>query len=172
MKIKKIAGLTLISLSFVIILVSAFVYEQQEQTTTQTITEVASITLGNAPLGPIEEGETILYTATNTSGLDQILTVTTGKDHVYLHFNTNLDSQSGNYSTYQIDVLVDTEPGGSSLPDPVATLTIASPDTSSGIDLAVAGTYIFDFQVETTAQQVSADKPTTVNITVNAESTS
>jgi len=157
-------------LSFIIILVSAFVYEQQSQTTTQTITEVASITLGDAVLGPIEEGETILYTATNTSALNQILTVTTTKASVFLHFDTNLDGQSGNYTTYQIDVMVDTQPG-SDLSDPVATLTIASPDTTAGIDLVTAGTYIFDFQVTTTAQQVSSDRPTTVNITVSAEST-
>lgn len=160
----------LILLSFIIVLVSAIVYEQQLNTVTQTITEVASITLNTAALGNIEEGETILYTPTNTSALDQILTVTTGKANVYLHFDTDLDSQSGNYATYQIEVIVDTSPGTPS--GTVATLTIASPDTSSGIDLDVAGTYIFDFQVTTTAQKVSSDTPTTVNIAVSAESTS
>ena len=169
MKAKKIAGLMLISLSFIIVLVSAFVYEQQSQNVSQTITEVATITLDAAALGNIEEGETILYTPTNTSALDQILNVTTGKDSVYLHFDTELDGQSGNYATYQIEVIVDTAPG--SLSGTVATLTIASPDTSSGIDLDTAGDYIFDFQITTTAQQVSGDTPTTVQVTVLAEST-
>ena len=166
---KRIAGLLLILLSFIIVLVSAFVYEQQSQTTTQTITEVASITIDNAALGNIEEGETILYTATNTSVVDDILNITTGKANVYLHFDSDLDAQSGNYSTYQIEVIVDTAPG--SLSGTVATLTIANPDTTTGIDLDTAGAYIFDFQVTTTAQQVSSDTPTTVNITVTAEST-
>jgi hypothetical protein len=169
MKMKKIAGLMLILLSFAILLVSAFVYEQQSNTATQTITEVASITLGQATLGNIEEGETIVYTAVTTSAIDDILTVTTGKANVYLHFDTDLDSQSSNYATYQIEVIVDTSPG--SLSGTVATLTIASPDTSSGINLDTAGTYIFDFRITTTAQQVSSNTPTTVNITVSAEST-
>ncbi len=166
---KKIAGLTLIALSCVIVFVSALVYEQQSQTTTQTITEVASLTLGNAALGNIEEGDTILYTPANTSSVNNILTVTTGKANVFLHFDTNLDSQSANYATYIIDVIVDTAPG--SLSGTVATLTIANPDTTVGVNLDTAGTYIFDFQVTTTAQQVSSNTPTTVNIIVSAEST-
>jgi len=169
MKLKRITGLMLILLSLIIVLVSAFVYESQTNTVTQTITEIANITLDPAALGSIEEGETILYTATNTSALDQILTVTTTKASVYLHFNTNLDGQSGNYTTYEIVVMVDTQPG-SSLSDPVATLSIANPNTV--IDLVDIGTYIFDFQVTTTAQQVSANTPTAVTITVSAESTS
>lgn len=166
---KKIAGLTLIALSCVIVFVSALVYEQQSQTTTQTITEVASLTLGNAALGNIEEGDTILYTPANTSAVNNILTVTTGKANVFLHFDTNLDSQSANYATYKIDVIVDTAPG--SLSGTVVTLTIANPDTTIGLNLDTAGTYIFDFQVTTTAQQVSSNTPTTVNIIVSAEST-
>ena len=162
----------LILLSFAILLVTAFVYEQQSNTVTQTITEIATITLDQGALGDIEEGETILYTPTNTSAIDQILDVTTGKANVYLHFDTDLDTQSSNYDTYQIEVIVDTAPGGSGLSGTVATLTIASPDTSTGITLDVAGAYVFDFQVTTTAQQVSSDTPTTVNITVSAESTS
>ena len=128
--------------------------------------------LSAADLGDIEEGETILYTPTNTSALDQILDVTTGKANVYLHFDTDLDSQSGNYDTYQIEVIVDTVPGGSGVSGTIATLTIASPDTSSGITLDAAGDYVFDFQVTLAAQLVTSDTPTTVNIDVSAESTS
>jgi hypothetical protein len=168
---KRIAGLTLVLLSFVIVLVSAFVYEQQSNTVTQTITEIASITLDQAALGDIEEGETILYTPTNTSAIDQILDVTTGKDGVYLYFETDLDSQSSNYDTYQIEVIVDTAPGGSGVSGTIETLTIGSPNSASGIALDLEGDWVFDFQVTTTAQLVDSDTPTTVNIDVFAQST-
>ena len=167
---KKIAGLMLILLSFAILLVSAFVYEDQIKSVTQTIQEIATITLGLGDLDTIEEGETKIST------LDQILDVTTGKANVYLHFDTDLDGQSGNYSTYQIEVVIDTLPGGSTtlwdVDDVIATLTIASPDTISGVDLDAAGDWVFDFRVTSTAGEVSADKPTTVTITVSAASTS
>ena len=168
MKVRKIAGLMLMLLSFLIILVSAFVYDQASQTTIQTITDVGSLSISNAALGNIEEGETIVYTPTNTSAVNNILTVNTGKPHVYLHIDTDLDNQSGNYTTYEIKVIVDTAPG--SLSGTVATLTIADPDTTTGIDLDTSGTYIFDFQVTTTAQLVSSDRPTAVHIAVSAES--
>jgi len=148
MKTKKIAGLLLILLSVTIVLVSAFVYSQDSQTTT----------------------ETILYTPTNTSALDQILTVTTGKANVYLHIDTDLDILT-NYVNFTIEVLVDTQPG-SSLSDPVAVLTMASPDTSAGIDLDTAGSYKFDFRITTTADLVSSNSDEEVNIAVSAESTS
>jgi hypothetical protein len=167
MKIRKMAGLLLVLLSFFIVLVSAFVYDQASQTTTQTITDVASLSISNADLGPIEEGETIVY-PTTTPALDNILSVTTTKDHAYLYIVTDLDTQSGNYDTYQIEVIVDTAPG--SLSGTVATLTIVNPSTITGIDLDTAGGYTFDFQVTTTAQQVSSDTPTTVNIDVSVES--
>ncbi len=98
--------------------------------------------------------------------------MTTSKANVYLHFDSDLDGQSVNYNTYQIVVVADTVPGGSTLSGTVATLTIASPDTALGIDLDVAGTYVFDFEVTTNAQSVSSDQGTTVNIIVTAESTS
>ena len=109
-----------------VVLVSAFVYEQASQTTTQTIIEVANLSLNNAVLGNIEEGETILYTAGNTSAVSNILSVTTTKANVYLYFNTDLDAQSGNYNTYQIEVIADTVPGGSGVGGTIETLTIGS----------------------------------------------
>jgi len=173
-KIKSIAGLMLILLSFAILLVTAFVYEQQSNTVIQTITEVASITLDQGTLGNIEEGETILYTPTNTSALNQILNVTTGKDGVYLHFDTDLDGSliDDNYATYQIQVIADTVPTGSSIivGNIITTLAIGTPDTVATLDLA--GDWKFDFQVTTTADQVTSDTPTTANIIVSAESTS
>jgi hypothetical protein len=169
---KRITGLLFIALSLTIVVTSAFVYEQASQTTTQTILEIASITLNNAALGNIEEGDTILYTPSNTSAIDNILSLTTGKANTYMHIDTDLEGQNTYYSTYQIEVVVSSAPGGSALSGTVATLSIGSPDTASGIDLDVAGNYVFDFQVTTNANQVSADQGSTVNITVTAESTS
>jgi hypothetical protein len=169
---KRIIGLLFLALSLTILVTSAFVYDQASQTTTQTIVNVASLTLTNAALGNIEEGETMLYTATNTSAVDNVVSLTTAKNNVYLHFDTDLEGQTTYYDTYQIEVVVSSTPVGSGLSGTVATLTIGSPDTASGIDLDVAGDYVFDFQVTTTAKGVSSNQATTVNITVTAESVS
>ena len=169
---KSIFGLLLIILSFAIVATSAFIYEQASSTATQTILEIASLTLNNAALGDIEEGDTVLYTPANTSAVNDVISVTTGKANVYMHIDTNLEGQSTYYNTYQIEVVVDSAPGGSGLSGTVATLSIGSPDTATGIDLDVAGNYVFDFQVTTSAKQVSGNQGSTVNITVSAESTS
>jgi len=166
---KTTIGLMFIALSLTIVVTSAFVYEQASQTTTQTILEIATITLNDSVLGNIEEGETILYTATNTSAINDVLSITTGKADAYLHIDTDLEGQNSNYATYQIKVIVDSAPG--TLSGTVATLTIGSPDTASGITLDAAGAYVFDFEITTTANQVSSDQGGTVNITVTAEST-
>ncbi len=168
-------GTFLILTSLLIVSVSAFVYEQASNTVNQTIVEVANITLSEGTLGNIEEGETILYTPSNTSSLNDIVSITTSKANVYLHFDTDLDSQSGNYATYQIVIKVgDTVPGGSSnsTGDTTATLNVGSPDTASGVALDSAGDWTFDFEITTTANSVSTDQPTTVSISVLAESTS
>ena len=144
-------------------------------TVTQTVVEVANITLTQASLGNIDEGETILYTASNTSALNDILSITTTKANVYLHFDTDLNTQSGNYTTFQIAVKVgDTVPVASSnsTGDTTATLTIASPDTTSGVVLDETGAWTFDFEITTTAKSITTDQAVTVNITVLAESTS
>jgi len=167
---KSFAGILFIAMSLGIVVASAFIYDQASQTTTQTIVNVASLTLNNAALGNIEEGETIVYTAPATSAVDNVVSLTTAKNNVYLHFDTDLEGQTTYYDTYQIEVVVDTAPGGSSLSGTVTTLTIGSPDTASGIDLDVMGDYVFDFQVTTTAKGVSANQATTVNIAVTAES--
>ena len=172
MNSKKALGVSFVLLSILIVTVSAFVYQQAQQTTTQTIVNIASLTLNTAALGNIEEGETIFYTPANTSAVNNILSTTTTKTNVYLHFDTDLNLQSSNYNNYQIAVVVDTAPGGSGLSGTVATLTIANPDTISGITLDVAGAYVFYFQVTTNAMSVSGNQATTVNITVTAESTS
>ena len=171
---RRMIGTFLIIMSLIIVSVSALVYEQASNTVTQTIVDVATITLNQGTLGNLEEGQTILYTASNTSSLNDIIGLTTSKANVYLHFDTDLDGQSSNYATYQIVVKVgDTVPGGSSnsTGDTTATLTVASPDTTSGVALDAAGDWTFDFEITTTASSVSSDQPTTVNITVSAEST-
>lgn len=167
---KRTVGIAFLLLSIVIMSVSAYVYEQASQTTTQTIINVASLTLNSAVLGNIEEGQTIVYTAANTSALNDILTATAGKANLYLHFNTNLDTQSSFYDTYTIEVIVSSKPSLSGLTGTVATYTIASPDAAV-ITLDAIGTYVFDFQITTTAKIVSADQAGTVTITVTAEST-
>lgn len=171
---KRIIGLMFMALSLTIVVTSAFVYEQASQTTTQTILEIASLTLGDAALGNIEEGETILYTAANTTALNDIASLTTGKANVYLHIDTDLNLQSSNYATYQIVVKAGTVPGTSVdfiTGDTVATLSMGTPDTTIGIDLDAAGLWTFDFEITTTANQVGSDLGGTVSITVTAEST-
>jgi len=169
---KSLAGMLLIALSFTLLAVSALIYEQASQTTTQTIVNVASITLNNAALGSIEEGETILYTASNTSILNDILTLTTSRADVYLYFDTDLDLQNTNYATFEIKVNVgDTVPGTSSYAtgDNLETLSIGQPDTTAGVVLDAGGDWTFDFEILTTANMVSSDQASTVGITVTAE---
>lgn len=168
-------GTLLILISLAVISVSAFVYQQASNTVTQTIVEVTNITLNQGTLGSIEEGQAILYTASNTPSLNDIISITTTKANVYLHFDTDLNDQSGNYATFQIVVKIgDTVPVASSnsTGDTTATLTIANPDTTSGVVLDAAGAWTFDFEITTTANSITTDQATTVNITVSAESTS
>jgi hypothetical protein len=50
-------------------------------------------------------------------------------------------------------------------------LTIANPDINSGVALDAAGDWTFDFEI-TTANSVSTNQATTVNIIVSTENTS
>jgi hypothetical protein len=164
-------GAILLLLSCSIVSVSAYIYEQNSQNVTQTIVDIATLTLTNSTLGNLEEGQTLLYIPSNQSDLDDIISVTTTKANVYLHLDSDLDSLT-DYATYNIVVKFSQVQGSTySVGDTACTLTLGSPDFSS-IDLDVAGTWIFDFEVTTTASTVSADVPSTVTITVSAESTS
>jgi hypothetical protein len=163
-------GIVLLFLSCSIVSVSAYIYEQNSQNVTQTIKEIATLTLSNSALGNLEEGQTLLYTPTNQSDLDDIISITTTKANVYLHLDSNLDTLT-DYSTYTIVVKFSQVQGATySVGATACTLSLGSPDYSS-IDLDAAGTWIFDFEVTTTASTVSADAPSTVTITVSAEST-
>jgi hypothetical protein len=172
MKRKDLVGFLFILLSFFIISVSAFVYDTAQHTVTQTIKEIATLTVQNSALGNIEEGETKSYSKTTVASLGNIINITTTKDHVYLYLDSDLDSLSTYYTTYTITVKFAAVGSGSShnVGDTACTISLASPD-STAIDLDKAGTWRFDFEILTTANSVSADQPTTVTITVTAEST-
>lgn len=168
---RKALGAFFVMLSVLIITVSAYVYEMAQQTVTQTIQDVATLTLNNAALGNIEEKETKSYTKTEVAALGNIITTTTAKSNVYLHLNSDLDSLSTYYSTYTITVKCATVPGGSShsVGETVATMTIASPDPTA-VTLDAAGSWTFDFEITTTTESVSSNQPTTATIVVTAES--
>ncbi len=169
---KSLVGVLFILLSFVIISVSAFVYESAQQTATQTVKEIAAVTLKNSALGNLEEGETKTYTKTDVANLGAAIMLTTTKDSVYLHLSSDLASQSTYYTTYNVVVKIATKPTGGShtVGETVATLSLASPN-SGAIDLDVLGSWTFDFEVTTTAKSVTADQATSVTIAASAEST-
>jgi hypothetical protein len=170
-KRKCLIGLLFILLGFTIVGVTAYVYELAMLTVTQTIKEIATLSLQNSDLGNIEEGQTLYYTPANQSNLNDIISITTTKANVYLHLASDLDSQTSYYDTYNIVVKYSTVPIGSSHSSgsTACALSLVSPDYSS-IDLDVAGSWTFDFEITTTAKLVSADTDTTVTITVTAES--
>ena len=164
-RILRFIGFMLVLFCMLIFSVSAFNTEQSSNPVT--------IELNQGILGNIIEGQTLHYTPSNASTLNDILRITTSQANVYLHFDTDLDSQSSNYATYQIVVKAGTVQGSTiNTGATVATLTLASPDTSLGVDLDTAGAWTFDFEITTTAESVSSDQVTTVNIIVSAESTS
>ncbi|MCW4038646.1 MAG: hypothetical protein NWF13_07940 [Candidatus Bathyarchaeota archaeon] len=173
---KRYLGILFLMLGFSIPLVSAFVYESAQQTVTQTIQEIATITLQNSALGNLEEGETKTYTKVGGGGdvelatLGDAISITTGKASAYLHLDSDLNDLT-DYSVYSIVVKFSAVVGSTySVGDTACTLTLASPDYSS-VDLDAAGTWKFDFEITTTASPVDADTPTTVTIVVTAEST-
>lgn len=169
-KTRRISGLLLIMLSLTIVGVSAYVYEQASQTITQTIIDIATITLLNSALGNINEGDNQTYTLATVPNLGDAITIATTTANVYLHLDSDLDAVSG-YSAYIIVVKFSQVVGGTyAVGDTACTLNIGSPDFSS-IDLDAAGTWAFDFEVTTTAGSVALDTGSTVTIIVSAEST-
>ncbi|HLC01102.1 MAG TPA: hypothetical protein VJL33_07280 [Candidatus Bathyarchaeia archaeon] len=169
---KKAVSLAFIIVSFIILGVSAYVYETAQQTITQTVQNIATLTLQNSALGNIEEGQTISYTKATVSSLGNILNITTTKDNVYLHFDSDVNTLSTYYTTYTITVKYAAVGSGSThvVGDTAATMTIGAPDPA-GVTLDVDGAWRFDFELTTTAKSVSSDQATTATITVTAEST-
>jgi hypothetical protein len=168
---KSVMGFLPVLLSLSVIGVSAYVYEQAQQTTSQTILQIATLTLHNSALGNIEEGQTIFYTPSNKSDLNDIISVITTKADVYLSLESDVDNLAALYDIYGIYVRFDTIPAGSSHNpgDLACKLEISSPDYNSVV-LDAAGDWTFDFEITTTAKSVNADQPTTVTITVTAKS--
>ena len=168
---RKALGGFFILLSLMIVTVSAFVYESATQTTTQTIQDVATLTLNNAALGNIEEQETKSYTKTDVPALGNAISTTTAKNNVYLYLNSDLDTLNTYYTTYTITVKVATFPGGSThfAGETVATMTIAAPDPAA-VTLDIAGSWTFDLEISTTAKSVSSNQATSATIVVTAES--
>ena len=166
----KLSGLILMMLSLSIIGVSAFVYDQASHTISQTIINVATITVKNSALGNIEEGETKGYSKLNVTSLGNIINITSVKDGIFLHFDSDVDSLDTYYDTYNIIVKFAAVGSGSShsVGDTACTLSLLSPDSSVTLDKL--GSWRFDFEITTTALGVSADQGTTVTINVTAES--
>ena len=169
---KRVISFAFILMSIVIAVASAYVYETAQHTITQTVQNVATLTLQNSALGNIEEGQTITYTNATVSSLGDIVTISTTKNNVYLHFDSDVQALTSYYSTYTITVKYAAVGSGSSysVGQTACTMTLASPDPAA-VTLDVSGTWRFDFEITTTAKSVSSDQATTVTIVVTAEST-
>jgi hypothetical protein len=169
---KRLAGIAFLLLGILIISVSAFVYDQAQQTIGQTVVNVATLTLKNSALGNLEEGETKSYTKANVANLGAAISLTTVKANVYLHLNSDIDALTTYYTTYTVTVKYITVPTGQEalIGTTAATMSIASPDPS-GFALPAAGSWAFDFELTTTAKAVSSNQTTTATIDVTAEST-
>ncbi len=132
MERKNLLGVLFLLLSIAVISVSAYVYEQAQQQVTQTIKEIATLTVQNSALGNIEEGETKSITKATVPSLGNIINITTTKADVYLHFNSNLDTLTSYYTTYTITVKFATVPGGShNVGDIACTMTLGVPDPAA-----------------------------------------
>ncbi len=167
---KRIIGLSLLLLSLLVGAVSAYVYETGTIAVSQTVKNIATITVQNSALGNIEEGQTITYTKATVSSLGNILNLTTTKASVVLHFASNVNTLNTYYSTYTITVKYANAINGHVVGDVLTTISIASPNPT-GVTLAAIGAYQFDFEITTTALSVSSDQATSATITVTAEST-
>ena len=164
---KKLSAVLFLVLGLTVTGVSAYVYQQATLSTTQNIVEIASFTVKNSDLGDINEGQTLVYTSSEVPNLGSAITVTTTTAPVYLHLDSDLDSLSGIYRTYNINLIYGSNP--SSTTGTACTLTLGSPGYSS-VTLDAAGTWVFDISIETTADSVDADTPTSVTLVVGAES--
>jgi hypothetical protein len=155
----------------VIVAASAYVYETAQQTVTQTVQNIATLTLQNSALGNIEEGATVSYTKATVASLGDIIVLTTTKDNVYLHLDSNIDTLSTYYTAYTVTVKYAAVGSGSShtVGQTACTMSLVSPDPAA-VTLDVDGTWRFDFELTTTAKSVSSDQATSASITVTAES--
>jgi hypothetical protein len=140
-------------------------------TSTQTIIEIATLTVQNSNLGPINEGETKYYTKAAVASLGEAIKLIITDQPVYLVLDSNMDSLAGSFSTYTLVVKFNQVQGSTySVGDTAATLTLGAPDPPA-IKLDAIGEWKFDVEVTTTANSVDADTPTIVTIDVYAQST-
>ncbi len=167
----KKAAIVILSIFILVAAVAAYVYQVVQQQSSQNIKEIANITIADAALGDIEEGQTIVNTKTEVPDLGAIVNVTTTKDNVYLYFDSNLNVQALQYTEYQIVVKYAAVGSGSthSEGEVACTLTIAAP-TPAAITLDKLGDWSFDFEITTTAKTVLTDQSTASLVTVSAES--
>ena len=166
---RRLFDVLFILLSLSAITVSAYVHETTQQTVSQRIENIATLTVRNAALGTIEEGETKDLTKNQVGSLGNIINVTTTKAPVYLNFDSNVDVMNAYYTSYTITVKYAAVPSGSSkaVGNTACSMTIASPD-SAAVDLDVSGSWRFDFDISMTARSVSSDTNTEVTITITA----
>jgi hypothetical protein len=165
----KYSGLLYLIFGLMVAGVSAYVYQQATLTVTQNIVEIATLTVKNSDLGNINEGQTLTYTSSGVPNLGAAVTITTTTQPVYLYFDSDVDSLSGSYSTYDITVKYNTVPTGGTGSGDACTMTLSSP-SSAPVTLDAIGTWVFDLEITTTSQSVNANTPTTVTIVVSAES--
>src|SRR4030067_2230008 len=129
-QMRKVLIGAIVVMSLTIALVSAFVYETSQHTITQTVQNIATLTLQNSALGNIEEGQTVSYTKATGASLGDIVTITTTKDGVVLHFDSDIQALTTYYTTYTITVKYAAVGSGSThiVGDTACTMTIGSPD--------------------------------------------
>ena len=167
---KRAIGISMLTIALLIGVVSAYVYETGNVAVTQTVKNIATLTVQNSALGNIEEGQTVALTKATVGSLGNIVALTTTKADVVIHFDSNINLLSTYFSTYTITVKYAVAINGHSIGDVLTTMTLASPDPA-GVTLAAIGAYQFDFEVSATALSVASDQATSTTIVVTAEST-
>jgi hypothetical protein len=146
-------------------------YESGTQEVTQTVKNIATLTLQNSALGNIEEGQTVTVTKATVSSLGAAVTLQTNKDNIYLKFDSNVNLLTSAFSSYTITAKYASVGTGSSasVGSTACTMTIASPDPAV-ITLDKAGTWTLDFEVSATAKSVTSDQVTSATVLVYAQS--
>lgn len=141
------------------------------QSVGQTVKEAATFTLQSPALGDIFEGETKSYTKAEVSELGNAIAVSTAKDSVYVYFTSNIEALAAYYSDYSVAVKFSAVPEGSMhiVGDTAYVFVLGAPDSRS-VNLDVAGSYAFDFEIMMTAKSVDSDQVTSLSITLTAES--
>jgi hypothetical protein len=153
--------------------VAAIIYESGTNQLTQTVKNVATLTLQNSALGNIEEGQTITITKATVSSLGAAVTLVTTKDNTYLNLDSDINLLTSAFSTYTVTAKYASVGSGSSstVGSTACTMSIASPNPAV-ITLDKAGTWVLDFEVSATAKSVSSDQATTATINVSVQSDS